>query len=277
MFSFINFMKRFIYSLFFFSILSSCSEYQRVLKTDDIASKFKLGTELYELGKFEKANRLFLQIVPKYRGKPQAQKLMYMHSKAFYNTKDYYTANYKMEQFVESYPDSERVDEIAFLGAKSYYFLSPKYSRDQTETIDALEKLQEFINRYPDSKYFNDANAIIQELDLKLEKKAYEIALQYNKTGPYHRDYNSAITAFDNFLDSFPGSVFREDALFYKFDSAYKLAVNSVKWKQNERTEKALKYYRSLMRYFPETKYLVQTQLMHEKLQNIKNNTTTKS
>ena len=102
-------MKRFIYSLFFFSILSSCSEYQRVLKTDDIASKFKLGTELYELGKFEKANRLFLQIVPKYRGKPQAQKLMYMHSKAFYNTKDYYTANYKMEQFVESYPDSEPV------------------------------------------------------------------------------------------------------------------------------------------------------------------------
>ena len=277
MFSFIKYMKRFIYSLFFFSILSSCSEYQRVLKTDDIASKFKLGTELYELGKFEKANRLFLQIVPKYRGKPQAQKLMYMHSKAFYNTKDYYTANYKMEQFVESYPDSERVDEIAFLGAKSYYFLSPKYSRDQTETIDALEKLQEFINRYPDSKYFNDANAIIQELDLKLEKKAYEIALQYNKTGPYHRDYNSAITAFDNFLDSFPGSVFREDALFYKFDSAYKLAVNSVKWKQNERTEKALKYYRSLMRYFPETKYLVQTQLMHEELQNIKNNTTTKS
>lgn len=277
MFSFINYMKHFIYSLFFFSILSSCSEYQRVLKTDDIASKFKLGTELYELGKFEKANRLFLQIVPKYRGKPQAQKLMYMHSKAFYNTKDYYTASYKMEQFVESYPDSERVDEIAFLGAKSYYFLSPKYSRDQTETIDALEKLQEFINRYPDSKYFNDANAIIQELDLKLEKKAYEIALQYNKTGPYHRDYNSAITAFDNFLDSFPGSVFREDALFYKFDSAYKLAVNSVKWKQNERTEKALKYYGSLMRYFPETKYLAQTQLMHDELQNIINNTTTKS
>ena len=277
MYAFVNFMKRFIYSLFFFTILSSCSEYQRVLKTDDIASKFKLGTELYELGKFEKANRLFLQIVPKYRGKPQAQKLMYMHCKAFYNTKDYYTANYKMEQFVESYPDSERVDEMAFLAAKSYYFLSPKYSRDQTETIDALEKLQEFINRYPDSKYFNDANAIIQELDLKLEKKAYEIALQYNKTGPYHRDYNSAIKAFDNFLDSFPGSVFREDALFYKFDSAYKLAVNSVKWKQNERTEKALKYYRSLMRYFPETKYLAQTQLMHEELQNIKNNTTTKS
>merc|ERR1711871_1280927 len=99
------------------------------------------------MGKFDKANRLFLQIVPKYRGKPQAEKLMYMHSKAYYETGDFYTANYKMEQFTESYPKSERVDEIAFLATKSYYYLSPKYSRDQTETTEALQKLQDFINR----------------------------------------------------------------------------------------------------------------------------------
>jgi outer membrane protein assembly factor BamD len=141
------------------------------LKNEDVAAKFKLGTDLYEAEKFEKANRLFLQIVPKYRGKPQAEKLMYMHSKAFYETQDYYTANYKLEQFVESYPKSERVDEIAYLGAKSYYYLSPAYSRDQTETYDALEKLQLFINKYPDSKYFDEANALIQELDLRLEKR----------------------------------------------------------------------------------------------------------
>ena len=269
-------MRKFTYILVVL-YLTSCSEYQNVLKNDDISAKFKLGTELYEAGKFEKANRLFLQIVPKYRGKPQAEKLMYMHSKSYYQTNDFYTSNFKMEQFVESYPKSERVDEMAFLAAKSYYYLSPKYSKDQTETIEALEKLQEFINRYPNSKYFDQANNLAQELDLKLEKKAYEIALQYNTTGPFHRDYNSAITAFNNFLDSYPGSIYREDALFYKFDSAYKLAINSVKWKQQERTEKALKFYKSLLRYFPETKYLSQVNLMHEELNNLKNNKTPKS
>jgi outer membrane protein assembly factor BamD len=114
-------------------------------------------------------------------------------------------------------------------------------------------------------------------LDLRLEKKAYEIALQYNTTGPFHRDYNSAITAFDNFIENFPGSIYREDALFYKFDSAYKLAVNSVVWKQQQRTEMALKFYKNLMRYFPETKYHSQTTQMYETLENIKNNLTTKS
>lgn len=272
-----NFMKNIFFVIALLVSFASCSEYQRILKQEDIAAKYKLGTELFESGKYEKANRLFLQIVPKYRGKPQAQKLMYMHSKCYFETKDYYTANYRMEQFVEAYPKSERIDEMAFLAAKSYYFLSPLYSKDQTETYDALEKLQEFINRYPASKYFDEANALVQELDLKLEKKAYEIALQYHRTGPFHRDYNSAITAFDNFLDNFPGSVFREDALYYKFDSAYQLAVNSVAWKQEERTQKALKYYTALMRYFPETKYLSQSSEMHEELQNIKNNLTPKS
>ena len=270
-------MRNFIHILTLFATLFSCSDFQRILKNEDIAAKFKMGTELFDDGKYEKANRLFLQIVPKYRGKPQAEKLMYMHGKAFYETQDYYTANYKMEQFVESYPDSERLDEIAFLGAKCYYYLSPIFSRDQTETLDALEKLQEFINRFPESKYFDEANTLIQELDLKLEKKAYEIALQYNRTGPYHRDYNSAIKAFDNFLENFPGSVFREDALFYKFDSAYKLAVNSVEWKQLKRTNKAIRYHNSLMRFFPETKYLSQSSQMHKELIDIKNNFSNKS
>ena len=114
-------------------------------------------------------------------------------------------------------------------------------------------------------------------MDLRLEKKAYEIALQYNKTGPFHRDYNSAITAFNNFLDNYPGSIFKEDALFYKFDSAYKLAVNSVEWKKKERTDKALKFYKSLMRYYPETKYLAEAKVMHEELESIKNNLLDKS
>ena len=277
MFAFYNNMRYKLFVLGLSILFCSCSEYQRVLKDEDISAKFKMGTELYENGKFDKANRIFLQIVPKYRGKPQAEKLMYMHSKAYYETEDFYTANYKMEQFVESYPKSERIDEIAFLGAESYYYLAPSFSKDQTETNDAIEKLQEFINRFPESKYFEKANSLVQELDLRLERKAYEIALQYNKTGPFHRDYNSAITAFNNFLDSYPGSVFKEDALFYKFDSAYKLAINSVERKKDERTEKALKYYRSLIRNFPQTKYINELSLMHEELQNIKNNLISKS
>ena len=271
-------MKNFIYILIIAFSMNSCSEYQRVLKNEDIAAKFKLGSELFEEGKFAKANRLFVQIVPKYRGKPQAQKLMYMYCKTYYETKDYFTANYQMERFVNAYPKSEKVQEMAFLAAKSYYKLSPFFSKDQTETLLAVEKLQMFINTYPLSEYLEQASVLVRELDYKLEKKAFNIALQYNLTGPYHRDYNSAITALDNFLIEFPGSAFKEQAMYYKFDSAYELAINSVEWKQLERVEKALTFYNSLLYVFPETQNNEDIQKMLEALKSIQTNSpTTKS
>ena len=112
-------MKKIIYTLIIIISFSSCNEYQKALKSTDIGTKFKLGLELYDAEKWSKANRLFVQIVPKYRGKPQAQKLMYMYSMTFYKMGDYYTANYQFERFVSSYPNSEKAEESAFLGAKS--------------------------------------------------------------------------------------------------------------------------------------------------------------
>ena len=66
--------------------------------------------------------------------------------------------------------------------------------------------------------------------------------------------------------------------MYYKFDSAYQLAVNSVAWKQTERTEKAMSYYNSLVYAFPETKDNEDIQKMYEALKSIQTNSkTTKS
>jgi outer membrane protein assembly factor BamD len=259
-------MKKLIYIAIAVIALSSCSEYQKALKSEDVSVKFKLGTELFDAGKYNKANRLFVQIVPKYRGKPQAEKLMYMYSKTFYEMRDYYTANYQMERFVSAYPESEKVQEMAFLAAKSYYHLSPVYSKEQKETIDALNKLQDFINTYPDSEYLAEANKLVRELDFKLEKKAFEIAKNYNKIGPYSRDYQAAIKAFDNFIIDFPGTALKEDAMFYRLDSAYKLAVNSVEWKKEQRIKDAIAYYKAFKKSYAESKYDQEVDAMHEEL-----------
>ncbi len=62
-------------------VLNSCSDYQKALKNEDAATKFTIATQLYEAGKYSKAIRLFEQLAPSYKGKPQAEKLFYMFSK----------------------------------------------------------------------------------------------------------------------------------------------------------------------------------------------------
>ncbi|WOD43647.1 outer membrane protein assembly factor BamD [Hwangdonia lutea] len=270
-------MKKFFYIIFTISIFSSCSEYQKVLKNEEIAPKFKMGEALYNEGKYAKANKLFAQIVPNYRGKPQAEKLMYLYSNTFYKTKDYYIAGYQFERFASSYPKSEKVEEAAFLSAKSYYMLSPVYSKDQKETVEAIEKLQAFINLYPESEYSAEANKLVQELDYKLEKKAFEIAKQYNKIAFTSTELEAAIKSFDNFILDFPGSSLREDALFYKLDSAYKLAINSVEYKKQNRLITAKEYYNTFIEKYPNSKHTEVVNAMALEMDEVLKNYSTKS
>ena len=251
-------MKNFFYIALVAVLFASCSEYQKALKSEDTAFKYKMGDTLYNQGKYVKANKLFAQIVPAYRGKPQAEKLMYLYCKSFYNMGDYYISGYQFERFATSYPKSEKAAEASFLGAKSYYMLSPRYTKDQKETNEAIDKLQNFIDQYPDSEYVTEANKLMKELEFKLEEKAFAIAKQYNTIS----DYEASIKSFDNFLFDFPGTPLREDALFYRFDSAYKLAMNSVEYKKRTRLEKAKEYYQNFKKAFVNSEHIIEADQM---------------
>jgi len=245
----------------------SCSEYQKALNRDDITQKYYVGEKMYDAGKYNKALRLFEQIAPGYRGKPQAEKLFYMQAKASYEMKQYGMSAYLFERFIANYSRSEKVEEAWLLSGKSYAQESPKYSKDQEDTYKAIDKLQEFINIYPDSEYAEEANKIIIELNHKIEKKYFEIAKQYNTIAGFTRDYRAAIVALDNFLIDYPGTIYTEDALYYKFDSLYHLAINSVQDKKKERLEQAQSAYNALIRYKSETKYKAQADKFYEEIQ----------
>jgi len=244
-------MKKIISVLLVVLVFCSCSEFQTALKTEDPAVKFEVATKLYDAGKYNKAIRLFEQLAPAYRGKPSGEKLFYMYSQACYKTKQYYTAGYQFDSFVSGYPKSEKAEESAYLGAKSYSMLSPVYSLDQTDTFKAIEKMQGFIDRYPNSTYIVEANATYRMLNDKIEKKVYENALEYNRIS----NYKSAIIAFDNLIADFPGTSYKEKALYYKLDSAYSLAMQSVPSKMEERLNAAKTYYSNLIKFKSNTEY----------------------
>ncbi len=260
-------IKRIIPVLLLMGVLQSCSEYQKVLKNEDVKAKYDLAQKFYDEGDMKRANRLFEQIAPKYVGKPQGERVMFFFADSYFQLGDYNMAGYQFERFVKSYPKSEKVAEASFYGAKSYFELSPRYSLDQTDTDKALVKLQTFINAYPDSEYFDQANAMAKELTTKKERKAYEIAKQYNKLGEFDFTFlNPAISAFDNFISDYPGSIFREDAMYYRFESATQYALNSLERLKPERLQEAEADYNALRKQFPETKYTEKASKLLEKV-----------
>lgn len=244
-------MKKFLLMILAAAVTVSCSEYQKALKSEDSGLKYAQAEKKYEQGKYAKAIRLFEQLAPNYKGKPQAEKMFYMFAMSYYKTKQYYLAGFQFETFAAGYPRSEKAEEASFLSAKCYATMSPVYSLDQGDTNKAIDKLQAFIDKYPDSEYLKEANETMKVLREKLEKKAYEIAYGYNKIS----DYKSAITAFDNFIADYPGTPFREKALYYRLDSSYQLALNSVPSKMEERLKQAKTAYGNLLKQFPNSEY----------------------
>jgi len=255
-------MKKLFFLVLFALSLASCSEYQKTLNGDDMTKKYYLAEKLYDKGKYNKAIRLFEQMAPSYRGKPQAEKMFYMYAKASYELKQYEMAGHLFERFTTNYPRSEKIEEAWLLSGKSFAQISPRYSKEQEDTYKALEKLQEFINLYPDSEYNAEANQLVKTLSEKIEKKYFEIAKQYNTIAGYTRDYKAAIVALDNFLIEYPGTIYTEDALYYKFDSIYNMALNSVPEKKKERLEQAVSAYNTLLKYKADTKYKSQIDKM---------------
>ncbi|MGV6844654.1 MAG: outer membrane protein assembly factor BamD [Lutibacter sp.] len=251
-------IKNFLLILIFTPVIFSCSEYQKVLNKGTVQEKYKMATKMYEAQKYSKAIMLFEKITPSFRGKPQMERIQFMVAQSHYNTKQYSLAAYYFDKFVKNYPKSSKVEESAFLSAYSYYKASPRYSLDQKDTNEALNAMQNYIFKYPNSKRIPEANKVIKELTFKLEKKAFEIAKQYYKI----QDYIAAVTAFDNFLGDYLGSSLKEEAMYYKFKSAYELAINSYITKKEERLKNAVKAEKRLKKNFPESKYIAETDKM---------------
>ena len=234
-------------------LIISCNDYQKLLNSSESeVDKYTAAETYYNNGEYRRANSLIEQIIPSYRGKPQGERLVYFFANSYFETKLYYSAATQFENFIKSYPNSQRIQEAYFMEAKSYYMLSPLYTLDQEDTYTAIDKFQIFINRFPNSEYVAEAIELIDELQNKLEKKEFEIAKQYYTI----RDYNSAIKSIDNFIADNPGTIFREEALYYRWLSQYEIAINSVESRIPERVSELERSLDNFINYYPETIFI---------------------
>ena len=245
-------------------LMISCNDYQKLLNSpENEVDKYNAAEEYYENGEFRRANALIEQIIPSYRGKPQGERLVFFFANSYFETRSYYSAAIQFENFIKSYPNSQRIQEAYFMEAKSYFMLSPLYTLDQDDTFTGIDKLQVFINRFPNSEYVAEALELMEQLQNKIEKKEFEVSKQYYTI----RDYSSAIKSLDNFIADNPGTIFREEALYYRWLSQYEIAVNSIESRINERVTELERSLENFLRYYPDTIFIDD---LSEKINNAK-------
>ena len=242
-------------------VLGSCaSGYQRLLKSTDVNKKYEAAVKYYDKGDFFRAGTLLEDLIPLLKGRPEAEKAQFYFANTNYKQRNFVLSAFYFKQFNETYPNSDYSEEASFLHAKSLFLDSPGFELDQTNTISALESIQDFLNRYPTSKFKAETENMSQELQKKLENKAFESAKLY-----YKLRYNqAAVVAMTNFQQQFPASAYAEQAAFLRLSAQYAWAQESIESKQRERFLEAVSFYQQFLDTYPQSKNLKTAQDMYD-------------
>ncbi|OHX65928.1 outer membrane protein assembly factor BamD [Flammeovirga pacifica] len=251
--------KRIIIACAILGTLSfSCSKFSRISKSRDINEKYDAALNYYDNKDYYKASVLFEDIMGAFVGAAEYEKIQFYYAYSQFEQKQYLIAAHHFKSFFETYNRSPFAEEALFMNGYSLYKDTPDYNLDQSGTSQAIEELQNFINRYPTSQYAQQCDDLINELRARLELKAFEISKQYS----HLRYYKAAAIAYENFMKDYPDSDFKPEAMFKKMEAEYELAKMSVFDKQQERYESSVETYTKFgQRYSDSSAYADATKL----------------
>ena len=234
------------------AVLTGCAGVNSLLKSGKPDLIYAKALEFYEKGKWSRASTLFEGVQHYYSGTSREDSISFFNARCKYKNLDYDTASTLLDEFRLKFGRSVFIEEAEGMYAMCFYKLSPGPTRDQTMTGQAIIAVNEFMSRYPESKYIEDFKNIDKELTQRLHDKAYINAYTYYKIGKY----KSAIIALKNALRKYPESNHREEIMYLIVDASYRFASNSVEAKQIDRYMSMLDSYYSFIAEYPESTHV---------------------
>ena len=244
-------MKKVVFLLMMITVLlSSCGEYNKILKSTDYELKYSYAKKYFNAKQYNKSATLLDELVTIFN----------------YGQKDYQTASQYFNTYYTTYPKGEYTELARYYSGYGLYLDSPDPRLDQTQTYEAINQLQLYLEYYPQSERAAEAQKIMFELQEKLAYKELLAVRLYYNLGTYMRDNNylSAVITAENALKNYPYSKYREEFMFYVLRSKYEQAIASVEEKLQGRYREVVDEYYTYMNEYPEGKYVKQAQKFYD-------------
>lgn len=206
-------------------------------------------------GAYDKAVKLFEKLEARFPYGRYAQQAQLEVAYALHKSGESASAIAACERFIKLHPNHPNVDyawylkglvtfneDLGLLGRLSNQDLS---DRDPKGARESFETFRELVQRFPDSKYAEDATHRMHYLVNALAGHEVHVANYYYKRGAYVAAANRAQTA----LKDFPRAPVTEEALFILVKSYDALGMTDLRDDAD----------RVLRRNFPDSRYLKRT------------------
>lgn len=246
-------------------LLSSCGEYNKILKSTDYELKYSYAKKYFNAKQYSKSVTLLEELVTIFKGTSYAEESLYLLAQSYYGQKDYQTASQYFETYYTTYPKGEYTELSRFYSGYGLYLDSPDPRLDQSQTFKAIEQLQLYLEYYPQSERAPQAQNIMFELQEKLAYKELLATRLYYNLGTYlGNNYLSSVITAQNALKNYPYSKYREEFMFLVLRSKYELALVSIEEKLQGRYREVVDEYYNYMNEYPDGKYVKQVKKFYD-------------
>lgn len=236
--------------------LASCGEYNKVLKSHDIAYKYEYAKRAFEAKRYTQTYTILTDLVPVLKGSDKAEESLYLLALSYYENKDYINSGSYFKNYYQHYPHGEYAELARFYAGYGYYLDSPDPQLDQTETYRAIEELQGFLDFFPKSDKVAIAQNAIFELQDKLVLKELENAQLYYNLGNYMgNNYESAVITAKNAIKEYPYSKYKEQLEMLVLKARFSEANESVVEKKVERFRAVIDEYYGFINDYPDSRF----------------------
>ena len=247
------------------TMLTACSEFSAVLKSDDYEYKYEAAKALYADGQYRQASELFSMLLAPLKGTSYGEESLYMLAESNLKAKDYESAAMFFKKYYQVYPKGHYMEMARFNSGYSLYKQVADIRLDQTSTMEAIREYQDFLDYCPNTSLKEQTHAVIYELQDRLVEKEYLSAKLYYDLGTYTlnsiyggNNYEACVVTAQNALKDYPyaSAGLRENLSILILRAKYHLARQSVEAKRVERFRDAIDEYYAFENDFPESKYL---------------------
>ena len=250
-------MRRKIYLiLLLMVVLTSCGEYQRLLKSRDPEEKYQAALTYFNDKQYVKAQTLLDDVTAYYRGTERSEDILVYLARCYMGQKLYESATNYYEAYVRNYPKGKYATEAYFQVGHCQYLDSPDARLDQEITNRAIEAFQTFVDLFPESPYAEQAYREMNEMYDKLAYKELKSAQLYYNLGSYlGNNYLSCEIVSKNALKNYPSNAYQEEFSWLVFLSKYQQLANSFEERKLERARDTQDEYYNFITEFPNSKH----------------------
>jgi len=235
-----------------------CGEFYKLEKSTNWDELYEAANRYYDQGDYNKSIILYDRVLPVIKGSGKAELAEFNYAYAHFRTKRFIESAGYFKTFFDTYNRSPLAEEALFMHAYSLYLDSPDYNLDQRSSREAVNSIQLFMNRYPESDSYERASSMIDDLQKRFEEKAFEESKMYYRLtdGLFPGEfYRACIVNFQNFAKSFPDSKYNEELAFKLVEVSAAYAERSVFDKKEERLNQSIDFAQNFAQKYQDSQY----------------------